>query len=75
MQYLQSALDTAANQESTKMKYLIKAWLFVTTPIECRLGNINNKFTRIYERVVGEMPYYTIHDFNNKLWRNLDKVK
>lgn len=46
------------------MTLLIKAWLKLSTPIECRLHRSHHS-----------RAYYLIHDFNNSLWRKLWKVQ
>lgn len=46
------------------MKLIIKAWLRLTCPIEEKLGA--TRWNR---------AYYLIHDFNNGLYRRLDRVK
>lgn len=49
---------------------LIKLWLKATEPLEGYLHR--RKPSALLERVFGENPYYTIHDFNNRLYRYLD---
>jgi len=54
------------------MKTVIKIWLKLSTPIECYLSG--RKPSATLERILGQNPYYIVHDFNNKLWRKLDKM-
>lgn len=48
---------------------IIKIWLKLTTPLECYLAR--TCAPAWMESVLGQAPYYVIHDFNNKLWRSL----